>query len=153
MLLVVWSAQPARTPTRPLPWPAGVQPPEPLLTPVFAVPVLMYHRIAELPPTAGPLLRDLTVTPTDFDRQVRYLVQNRCVILTAGQVERAVRLGLALPVRSVALTLDDGYGDDFTEAFPILRRYGLDGTLFLVTGTVDTAGHVSWDEARQMLAV
>jgi peptidoglycan/xylan/chitin deacetylase (PgdA/CDA1 family) len=152
MLLVLGSPQPVQTPTRLLPPPEGNGPSEPLLTLAFAVPVLMYHRIAELPPGAGPLLRDLTVSPTDFERQVRYLVQNRYVILTAGQVERAVRFGLPLPVHSVALTLDDGYGDDFTEAFPILRRYGLDGTLFLVTGTIGSAGHVSWDEAREMLA-
>ncbi|MBI3911291.1 MAG: polysaccharide deacetylase family protein, partial [Armatimonadetes bacterium] len=57
-----------------------------------------------------------------------------------------------LPARAAALTLDDGYGCAFTRAFPILRRYGLDGTLFLVTSTVGTAGHVAWDEARLMLA-
>jgi peptidoglycan/xylan/chitin deacetylase (PgdA/CDA1 family) len=111
----------------------------------------MYHRISELPPDAGPLLRDLTVHPADFDRQIRYLVQNHYTLLTAGQVERAVRLGQPLPIKAVALTLDDGYDDNFTQAFPILRRYGLDGTLFLVTGTVGTTGHVTWDEAREML--
>jgi peptidoglycan/xylan/chitin deacetylase (PgdA/CDA1 family) len=124
----------------------------PPVTADFAVPVLMYHRISELPPDAGPLLRDLTVHPADFDRQIRYLVQNQYTVLTAGQVERAVRFGQPLSVKAVALTLDDGYDDNFTQAFPILRRYGLDGTLFLVTGTVGTTGHVTWDDARQMLA-
>jgi peptidoglycan/xylan/chitin deacetylase (PgdA/CDA1 family) len=131
-------------------------PARPQLAPVattaeFAVPVLMYHRIAVLAPDAGPLLRDLTVSPAEFERQVRYLVENGYSILTAGQVERAVRLREELPVRAVALTLDDGYDDNFTQAFPILRRYGLDGTLFLVTSTVDTPGHVRWGEAREML--
>jgi peptidoglycan/xylan/chitin deacetylase (PgdA/CDA1 family) len=65
-------------------------------------------------------------------------------------VERAVRLQEPLPVRAVALTLDDGYDDNFTQAFPVLRRYGLDGTLFLVTGTVDTPDHVTWECARAM---
>ena len=125
---------------------------QPPMTADVALPVLMYHRISELPPRAGPLLRDLTVSPLEFERQVRYLLANQYAILTAGQVERAVRFGLALPVKAVALTLDDGYGDDFTQVFPILRRYGLDGTLVLVTGTVGTAGHVSWDEAREMAA-
>jgi len=55
-------------------------------------------------------------------------------------------------MKAVALTLDDGYDDNFTQAFPILRRHGLDGTLFLVSGTVGTPGHVTWDDARQMLA-
>jgi peptidoglycan/xylan/chitin deacetylase (PgdA/CDA1 family) len=141
--------------------PAG--PPEPLVvrtaaplswppvTREFAVPVLMYHRVSDLPPRPGPLLRDLTVSPAAFERQVRYLVENGFSILTAGQVERAVRRGEPLAARAVALTLDDGYDDSFTQAFPILRRYGLDGTLFLVTGTVGTEGHVTWEAAREML--
>src|SRR5690242_8132167 len=131
--------------------PARPEPAPVATTGNFAVPVLMFHRISDLPPDAGPLLRDLTVSPAEFERQVRYLVENRYAILTAGQVERAVRLREALPVRAVALTLDDGYDDNFTQAFPILRRYGLDGTLFLVTATVDSPGHVRWDEAREML--
>jgi peptidoglycan/xylan/chitin deacetylase (PgdA/CDA1 family) len=117
----------------------------------FAVPVLMYHRISELPPGAGPLLQDLTVSPWDFEEQVRYLVENGFTILTSGQVERAVRLRRRLPVNAVALTLDDGYDDNFTQAFPILQRYGLDGTMFLVTSTVSTPNHVTWEEARLML--
>jgi peptidoglycan/xylan/chitin deacetylase (PgdA/CDA1 family) len=116
----------------------------------FAVPVLMYHRIADLPPWAGPLLRDLTVSPMSFEQQVRYLVSNNYAILTAGQVEHALRLREALPVKAAAITLDDGYSDSFEQAFPILHHFGLDGTLFLVTGTVQTEGHVSWAQARQM---
>ncbi|MBI3911206.1 MAG: hypothetical protein HY320_09770, partial [Armatimonadetes bacterium] len=114
-----------RDPLPPPPAPPALQPP---VTAAFAVPVLMYHRIDEPPAGAGPLLRDLTVTPADFERQVRYLVENGYAVLTAGQVERAVRLREPLPARAAALTLDDGYGCAFTRAFPILRRYGLDGT-------------------------
>jgi peptidoglycan/xylan/chitin deacetylase (PgdA/CDA1 family) len=111
----------------------------------------MYHRISELPPDAGPLLRDLTVLPQAFEQQIRYLVVNGFRLLTAGDVEQAVRFHRALPIKAVALTLDDGYHDNFTHAFSILRRYGLDGTLFLVTSTVGAPGHVTWEEAREML--
>jgi hypothetical protein len=133
-----------RRPPASLPLPASPD------TDDFAVPVLMYHRVCALAPGAGPLLRDLTVHPAKFERQIDYLVRNRYTILTAGEVERAVRLHQPVPTRSVALTLDDGYDDNFTQAFPILRRYGLDGTLFLVSSTVGTQGHVTWDEAREM---
>src|SRR5262249_24572689 len=131
--------------------PPAVEPPDPLTTTEFAVPVLMYHRISELPPHAGPLRRDLTVHPAEFEQQIRYLVESRYLLLTAGGVERAVRFHTSLPIRCVALTLDDGYDDNFTHAFPILRRFGLDGTLFLFTGTVGSPGHVTWEDAREML--
>jgi peptidoglycan/xylan/chitin deacetylase (PgdA/CDA1 family) len=151
VLGVVASARPAGLPSTARP-PAALSPPGTVTTAAFAVPVLMYHRVDDLPPDAGPLLRDLTVSPERFEQQVRYLVENGYTILTAGQVQRAVRDRTPLPVKSIALTLDDGYEDNFTRAFPILQRYGLDGTLFLVTGTVSTPRHVNWEQARAMWA-
>lgn len=118
----------------------------------FAVPVLMYHRVCDLSPkeARSPLLRDLTVAPAEFEREVEYLVRNGFTLLLAREVEAAVREGRALPEKAVAVTMDDGYRDNFERAFPVLRRYGLPATLFLVTGTVGTVGHVSWDDVAIM---
>lgn len=122
------------------------------MTREFAVPVLMYHRISDLTPreARSPLLRDLTVAPVDFTRQMGYLVRNGFTLLLAREVEDAVREGKPLPEKAVAVTMDDGYKDNFEHAFPILRQYGLPATLFLVTSTVDTAGHLSWDDVALM---
>jgi peptidoglycan/xylan/chitin deacetylase (PgdA/CDA1 family) len=118
----------------------------------FAVPVLMYHRIADLSEAEerSPVMRDLTVSPADFEAQVRYLADNGFTFLLARDVERAVQQGLPLPRKSVAITMDDGYKDNFEQAFPILRKYGAVATIFLVSATVSTPGHVSWDDCQIM---
>ncbi|HLV80357.1 MAG TPA: polysaccharide deacetylase family protein [Chthonomonadaceae bacterium] len=118
----------------------------------FAVPVLMYHRICDLTPreARSPLLRSLTVSPEHFEQQVRYLVENGFTFLLARQVEDAVRAHKPLPDKAVVLTLDDGYKDNFDHAFPILRKYGVPATMFLVTATVNTEGHLSWDDVLVM---
>jgi peptidoglycan/xylan/chitin deacetylase (PgdA/CDA1 family) len=118
----------------------------------FAVPVLMYHRIANLTEqeSRSPLMRDLTVSPAQFEEQVKYLAENGFTFLLARDVEQAVREGKPLPRKSVAITMDDGYKDNFEQAFPILKKYGAVATIFLVSNTVDTAGHLSWDECRVM---
>jgi peptidoglycan/xylan/chitin deacetylase (PgdA/CDA1 family) len=122
------------------------------LTSAFAVPVLMYHRVCDLTEreARSPLMRDLTVSPKDFEQQIRYLVENGFTFLLAREVEQAVREQRALPEKAVAITLDDGYKDNFEHAFPILRRYNVPATIFLVTNTVDTAGHLSWDDVLIM---
>lgn len=127
-------------------------PPDAAYTHDFAVPVLMYHRICDLSPreARSPLVRDLTVSPQDFEAQIRYLVEHNFAILSVQTVEQALHSGQPLPERAVALTMDDGYRDNFTRAFPILREYGVPATIFLVTSVVGDGAHVSWDDARQM---
>jgi peptidoglycan/xylan/chitin deacetylase (PgdA/CDA1 family) len=114
----------------------------------FTVPVLMYHRVCDLSEreARNALLRDLTVAPAAFDRQMRYLAENGFSVLLAREVEKAVRGGTPLPRRAVAVTMDDGYRDNFEHAFPILCRYRLPATLFLVTGSIGRTDHLAWDE-------
>jgi len=51
-----------------------------------------------------------------------------------------------------ALTFDDGRASDYTEVFPVLREAGLRATFFIVPTLVDTAGHVTWGQLREMVA-
>ena len=118
----------------------------------FAVPVLMYHRINNLNDheARSPLMRDLTVPPPDFEEQVKYLAENGFTFLLASQVEEAVRRGEPLPERSVAITMDDGYEDNFEKAFPILQKYHGCATVFMVTNNFERPERLSWTEARAM---
>ena len=67
-------------------------------------------------------------------------------------MESALREGWPLPEKAVALTMDDGYRDNFACAFPILEKYGIPATVFLVTAVVGDAKHFSWEDARAMQA-
>ncbi|MCH9044927.1 MAG: efflux RND transporter permease subunit, partial [SAR324 cluster bacterium] len=83
----------------------------------------------------SPLLRDLTVSPAGCERQIAYLVEEGFTFLFAREVEQAVREGTRLPEKSVAITLDDGYIDNFEQAYPILKKYGAKATIFMTTVT------------------
>ena len=104
-------------------------------TDLYAVPVLMYHRVKDLTAkeAQSPLLRDLTVSPEEFERQIAWLVEEGFSFLFAREVEAAVRDGTMLPEKSVAITLDDGYLDNFEQAYPILKKYGGKATIFMTT--------------------
>lgn len=121
-------------------------------TEAFAVPVLMYHRIDDLTPqqARSPLMRDLTVPTADFEAQVKYLADNGFTFLLASQVESALRNHQPLPQRAVAITMDDGYKDNFEKAFPILEKYHACATIFMVTNNFEKPDRLSWSDARAM---
>lgn len=120
----------------------------------FAVPVLMYHRVADLTPleSRSRLMRDLTVSPKDFEEQIRTLRNSGFQFLLASEIEDAVKFGTPLPEKGVAVTLDDGYEDNFRVALPILRKYGIPATVFVVTGSIGKPARLSWAQILAMKA-
>jgi len=112
----------------------------------YAPAVLMYHSVA---PGADPSSR-LAVSPATFDRQMRMLKTRGFNVIPAEELARNVKEGKRMPLHTVAITFDDGYKDNYTHAFPILRTYGLPATVFMITGEAGRQDRLSWDEIREM---
>jgi peptidoglycan/xylan/chitin deacetylase (PgdA/CDA1 family) len=107
--------------------------------------VLMYHRVAEVP--CDPW--QLCVTPNHFEQQLDVLKRTAAVI-TAGELSRRLN-ARTLPKRSIVITFDDGYADNFTQAQPLLKKHGLPATLFLSTAAVDSDREFWWDELQRIV--
>ncbi len=105
--------------------------------------VLTYHRIDE--PCARPDLDHALVsaTPGVFDEQMRYLAAHYHVISMAELLDSR-RRRVALPPRSVLVTVDDAYGDFETNAWPILRQHRIPVTLFVPTAYPDRPDRAFW---------
>jgi peptidoglycan/xylan/chitin deacetylase (PgdA/CDA1 family) len=93
--------------------------------------ILMYHMVNE--PKPGQKFKGLRVSPLDFERQVRFMAENGWHFMTMTQLMSAA----ALPEKTVAITFDDGYEDNYTHAFPILKKYQAKATLYLVVDRHD----------------
>jgi peptidoglycan/xylan/chitin deacetylase (PgdA/CDA1 family) len=55
-----------------------------------------------------------------------------------------------VPERSLVITFDDGWADNYTNVFPILKEYGLTATIFVVTGFIEQANYMDWNQLRDM---
>jgi peptidoglycan/xylan/chitin deacetylase (PgdA/CDA1 family) len=102
--------------------------------------ILLYHRVNRV---ADPFSIERT-TPEAFRGQMAHLARNFSV-MPLGEIAGRLRSGKALPPRAVAITFDDGYADNYTEAFPILRALGLPATVFLTTGCIGTGESLWFD--------
>lgn len=89
------------------------------------VPVLMYHHVT---PAGGMI----NVSPGHFEAQLAWLQKKGYQSLSTDQFAAHLN-GQAAPARSVLITFDDGYLDNWLYAFPLLKKYGFKATIFLVT--------------------
>jgi peptidoglycan/xylan/chitin deacetylase (PgdA/CDA1 family) len=112
----------------------------------------MYHYISEPPPDANIYRRDLSVTPANFEMQLAWLRSQGYQSITLADLVYHLAVGWSLPEKPVILTFDDGYRDNYTNAFPLLKRYGYVGTFFLVTRPIDYGdpAYLTWDMVKEM---
>ena len=87
--------------------------------------IMMYHMISkQLPKTKKSGLR---VSPEMFERHLKYFSDNNWSFIKMSEL-----LEHDTQEKVVAITFDDGYEDNYTEAFPLLKKYNACATLYLV---------------------
>lgn len=116
------------------------------------VPVLMYHRIVDLPEDAGASRRDYAVSPARFEEQLRYLKEQGYESVSLYAIVRYLEGAESLPTRAVAITFDDGYRDNAVVAFPLLQKYGFTATFFINPKPIDDEypAYMTWAQVEQM---
>lgn len=119
---------------------------------VIQVPILMYHYISVPPPDADKYRLDLSVTPANFDAQMNYLAKKGYSPVRLADLAEFLRNGKPLPLNPIVITFDDGYEDNYQNAFPILQKYKFPATFFVITQAIDDGktGYMTWDQLEEM---
>jgi peptidoglycan/xylan/chitin deacetylase (PgdA/CDA1 family) len=116
------------------------------------VPILMYHYVSTPPEDADVYRLDLSVTPEQFEDQMAWLDENGYTTISPYEMMDWLATGAELPDKPVMLTFDDGYVDNYENAFPVLQEYGQTATFFILTGATEAENpeYMSWDMLREM---
>jgi peptidoglycan/xylan/chitin deacetylase (PgdA/CDA1 family) len=112
------------------------------------VPILLYHRVGD----PNPRWKLRPVSTTRFAEQMRAIADSGVASLTIDEVAEAVRDGRDFPNGAVAISFDDALADQYWNAFPILRQYGLHATFYIPAARVGRDGYLTWDQLREMEA-
>ena len=109
----------------------------------YRVPVLMYHGVGDnLRPGA-----ELVVRTSELERQLVLLLDRGYTPIWFSDLKHVDKIQ-----KPILLTFDDGYRDNYTELFPLLQKYGIKVTLFMVSGYVDGPYSLCADQIREMQA-
>lgn len=105
--------------------------------------ILMYHIINN--PETPEEVR-YACPPECFDKHMQQLKSNGFNPVSLDQIEQHLLFDKPLPDKAVAITLDDGFEDNYTHAFPILAKHNIPATIFLISGLIDSTN--KWMSSR-----
>lgn len=107
------------------------------------IPVLNYHQINDTDFDA------LTLSSSEFAAQMKDLYEEGYTTLTPDQLLADLH-GNNLPSKPVLITFDDGYEDNYRNAYPILEKYHFNATIFLISNLVGQDHYLNWNEIKDM---
>ena len=97
------------------------------------IPILMYHMIRQ---TGDPKEKKYCCHPEAFKRQMAYLKKAGYQVIGLDDLINCIKDGTTLLQKSIAITFDDGFADNYDNAFPVLQEYGFPATMFVVSQLV-----------------
>ena len=112
----------------------------------YVVPIIMYHSIDNPHHLSG-----IVVSPHNFRKQLKFFKKHKYNVISLDMLVAALKEKKRLPKKSVVITFDDGYEDNYTNAFPILKEFGFPATIFVITDLISTEDeYLTWDQLREM---
>ncbi len=119
------------------------------------VPILMYHAVTDSEPD-----NPYAISKSLFEEHISGLLERGYTPVFLSQLADYVEKGKALPPKPVCITFDDGYTNNYTEAYPILQKYNARATIFVIgvsvgkqtykDTTFEISPHFGYNEAREM---
>lgn len=114
------------------------------------VPILMYHGVEKESTSAW------VVSEKQFSADMEFLSRNYYTPLVAEDLIKIKKGEMAMPERPVMITFDDGYENNYTIAFPILKRTGMKATIAVIGRLIrdengnGKAGYLNWTQLKEM---
>lgn len=116
-----------------------------LLAPGGGVPILAYHQISSVPEA-------YSLDPEQFEEQLQYLRSHGYTAISLADLFAARNGVRPLPPQPVIITFDDGYDDNYLTALPLMQKYGMRGTVFMIAGQVGQPGYLTWEQLTGLQA-
>jgi peptidoglycan/xylan/chitin deacetylase (PgdA/CDA1 family) len=113
------------------------------------IPILMYHYIEVVQNPKDKLRQRLALKPSLFEAQLKALKEAGFETVFVRDVP-ALFAGTLVVKNPVILSVDDGYEDFYTDAFPLLQKYGMKATLYVISGLVGTKDYITADQLREV---
>lgn len=112
------------------------------------IPIIIYHAF-ETPEPSNDTYQ-LFSTQARFEENVTTLLNDGYTFITLEDLYKYNKGEVALPEKVCIITMDDGWLGCYTEAYPVLQKYHVPATIFIVSNLIEAGGYFSWEQAKEM---
>lgn len=114
-----------------------------LLWPGVGVPILAYHQVSQADDV-------YSVTAAQFEEQMNYLHEQGYNAISLAELFDSYEGKGVLPAKPIIISFDDGYEDNLLAALPIMKKYKMRSTVFVVSSLVGTPDYLSWQQIADL---
>jgi peptidoglycan/xylan/chitin deacetylase (PgdA/CDA1 family) len=113
--------------------------------------ILMYHRVLNDSDETGHLQPGLYVTKGVFDRQIAFMADKYSMISITEYLE-LLQGNCSMPPKAAIVTFDDGWRDNYLQAYPVLKKYNTPAVIFLAVDFIGADASFWFLELSKILA-
>lgn len=125
--------------------------PTPSLLASIRVPILMYHYVEYVQDKKDTIRESLNVNPDVFESQMVTLKNAGYTFMTAKELGDVLDGKMKLPSQPILLTFDDGHWDFDTVVLPILKKYNIHATAYIISGFIGGSDFMSQTQLQDVV--
>ena len=118
------------------------------------IPILLYHDFVLTVPNSDPDKFNYINTPESFEENIKVLLENGYTFISFNELNNANSGKIDFPEKPILLTMDDGYLSNYEYVFPIIKKYNIKISIFIVTDKIgkeiDGKKYLSWEQCQEM---
>ncbi len=112
------------------------------------IPILIYHEIPNKEPTRDQFY--MQTTAKKFEKQLKGLLDEGYQFISYDNLVEYSKGKKAITEKTLLLGFDDGWIGNYTNAFPILKKYNIPAAIYVVDDQVGTENYFNWEQAKEM---
>ena len=118
------------------------------------IPILLYHNFVTTVPESDPDNFAYINTPESFEENIKTFLEDGYTIISMKELADSYAGKIELPNKPLIITFDDGYYSNYEYIYPILQKYNLKDSIFIVNDKIgqeiDGIKYLGWDECLEM---
>lgn len=118
------------------------------------IPILLYHNFVTTVPDSDPDNFNYINTPESFEENIKTFLENGYTILSIKDLADADSGKTELPLKPILITFDDGYYSNYEYIYPILKKYNVKASIFIITDRIEQEingqKYLGWNECLEM---